>query len=349
MAADRSVKIMLGILTVLAILAIASQASAVLAPLALALLVIAVAWPLQRRLQAFLPKLVALIVVVLATAAVFFVLALAMSWGFTRVARTFIIDQRYQAAYDAFVTWLDGYGLTIGGLWSDYFSASSLIRLLQQAATRINATMSLSVIALAYVILGLLEVDGMRRKLLDLGDRADFVLKACEGTAVKLRRYAIVRTWMSLATGVLFTFAAWVGGLPLPVEWGVIAFALNYIPFIGPFIAIVLPTFWAVTQYETWQAVIVLFVCLNVLQFSIGSYIEPRVAGNALSISPFLVLFSVFFWTFLWGVFGAFIGVPITIAILTFCEQGASTRWVAKLLSGPKTRAAETPTEEAHG
>ncbi|WP_420882151.1 AI-2E family transporter [Rhizobium gallicum] len=64
----------------------------------------------------------------------------------------------------------------------------------------------------------------------------------------------------------------------------------------------------------------------------IGSYIEPRVAGNTLGISPSLVLFSVFLWTFLWGIFGAFIGVPITIAVLAFCTQFASTRWIAELL-----------------
>ena len=53
------------------------------------------------------------------------------------------------------------------------------------------------------------------------------------------------------------------------------------------------------------------------MQGMIGSYLEPRLAGATLSISPFLVLFSVFFWAYLWGLSGAFIGVPIVIAALT--------------------------------
>jgi predicted PurR-regulated permease PerM len=61
---------------------------------------------------------------------------------------------------------------------------------------------------------------------------------------------------------------------------------------------------------------------------------EPRVAGATVSISPFVVLFAIFFWTFLWGLFGTFIGVPITLAILTFCAEHPSTRWVADLLGG---------------
>ena len=124
--------------------------------------------------------------------------------------------------------------------------------------------------------------------------------------------------------------------MQLAAEWGVIAFALNYIPFIGPFIATVLPTLFALAQFVSWQETVLVFACLNLIQFVIGSYIEPRVSGNVLSISPFVVLFSVFLWTFLWGLFGAFIGVPITIALLTFCAQHPSTQWLANLLGGPK-------------
>ena len=129
-------------------------------------------------------------------------------------------------------------------------------------------------------------------------------------------------------------FAALIG-LPLALEWGIIAFALNYIPFIGPFVATMLPTLFAITQFESWYAVVALFTCLNLIQFLVGSYLEPRFAGRALSISPFLVLFAVIFWTFMWGIAGAFIGVPIVIAALTLCEQHPSSRWIADLLGGP--------------
>ena len=145
----------------------------------------------------------------------------------------------------------------------------------------------------------------------------------------------IVRTQMSLVTGLLVWGLAWAVGLAFPFEWGIIAFVLNYIPFIGPFIATIFPTLLAMAQFSSWQAVLGLFVGLNLIQFIVGSYIEPRVSGEVLSISPFVVLFAVVFWTFLWGWFGAFIGVPIVIAILTFCEFNPSSRPIAKLLGGP--------------
>jgi predicted PurR-regulated permease PerM len=55
-----------------------------------------------------------------------------------------------------------------------------------------------------------------------------------------------------------------------------------------------------------------------------------------LSISPSLVLFSTLLWTFLWGLFGTFIGVPIAIAVLSFCSQHPSSRWMAELFDGSK-------------
>ena len=132
---------------------------------------------------------------------------------------------------------------------------------------------------------------------------------------------------------LVWGFASLVG-LELAAEWGVIAFALNYIPFIGPLVATVFPALFGIAQFGSLRMAVIVFACLNLIQFIVGSYLEPRIAGSALSISPFLVLFAVFFWTFTWGIAGAFIGVPIVIAALTLCEQHPSSRWFADLLEG---------------
>ncbi len=191
-----------------------------------------------------------------------------------------------------------------------------------------------------------MEVKDLRRRIEARASKetARIVLAASAATAQKMRKYMAVRTQMSLATGVLVGAFVWIAGLQFAVEWGVIAFALNYIPFIGPFIATLFPTLLAMTQFSTWKAVVELFLALNVIQFVIGSYVEPRVSGSVLAISPSAVLFAVFFWTFLWGLFGAFIGVPIAIAIITFCSYYPSSRWVADLFGGPEEAGqAESP------
>jgi predicted PurR-regulated permease PerM len=211
------------------------------------------------------------------------------------------------------------------------------LRATQQITGRISTTLRFWIIALVYVILGLLEIDDIRRKIEALGNRnaARVLLDGSAATAVKFRKYMLVRTQMSAMTGLLVGAFAWITGLQFAAEWGVIAFVLNYIPFVGPFIATLFPTLLAMTQFGSWQAVLGAFICLNIIQFVVGSYVEPRVSGSVLSISPIVVLFAIFFWTFLWGIFGTFIGVPITLAILTFCGEHPATRWVTDLLGGP--------------
>jgi predicted PurR-regulated permease PerM len=201
----------------------------------------------------------------------------------------------------------------------------------------VNTTLTFWLITLLYVVLGLLEVDDTRLKLEALHNRetARVLLVGSAATAAKFRKYVVVRTQMSAITGLLVGAFAWFAGLQFPIEWGVIAFALNYIPFIGPFIATLFPTLLAMAQFHSWQAVLGVFVCLNVIQFVVGSYVEPRVSGNVLAISPFVVLFATFLWTYLWGLFGTFIGVPMVLAILTFCAQHPASRWLADLLGGP--------------
>ncbi len=347
MAAASGAKIPAVIVAGLAVCFAVYEAASVLAPLALALFIIAIVWPLQRRLQSHLPKLLALALTVIVTVAACVAFASLAVWGFGRVGRAFVADAaRYQALYDNLVNWLDSHAVSVAGLWAQHFNLAWLLRAAQTMTGRISTTMRFWLIALVYVVLGLLEVDDVRKRVEALANRdaARVILDGSAATAVKFRKYMLVRTQMSAMTGLLVGAFAWITGLQFAAEWGVIAFVLNYIPFIGPFIATLFPTLLAMTQFDSWQAVLGAFICLNIIQFVVGSYIEPRVAGSTLSISPFVVLFAIFFWTFLWGLFGTFIGVPITLAILTFCGEHPSTRWVADLFGGSPATAAREAT-----
>ena len=330
-----------GLVVVATIIVVAalSIASSVFAPVAFALFIIALVWPLQKALQGVLPRLLALAVCVVVMVVAFVGFGSLIAWAFGRVGRWIVSDAaRFQTFYDQVTVWLEGHGIAVAGAWSEAFSVSWMLRTAQTVTGRLNSTMSFWLVVLVYVFLGLLEVDEFGRKLRSMRNRAtgDLLLRGSIATAVKIRRYMLVRTAMSVITGVLVWVFAKSVGLQLAEEWGFIAFLLNYIPFLGPLVATVFPTLFAMTQFGSWQAVIAVFACLNLIQFVVGSYVEPRVAGSALSISPATVLFSVFFWSYLWGVFGAFIGVPITIALLTFCALHPSTLWLAEIFGSPQ-------------
>jgi AI-2 transport protein TqsA len=338
MPASIEVKVALAIGAAVAVAFAAYQAASVFAPLVLALFIIAITWPLQRWMQSHIPRLVALAITLIVIVAVGVAFASLIAWGFGRVGRALVSDAaRYQMLYDNLVAWLDSHGISVAGLWAEHFNVRWLLVKAQYVTGRINSTLAFWLITLTYVILGLLEVDDIRRKVDALRNRdaARVMLDGSAATAVKFRKYLWVRTQMSVLTGLFVGLFALVTGLQFAAEWGVIGFALNYIPFIGSFIATLFPTLLAMTQFDTWQGVVATFICLNIIQFVIGSYVEPRLSGSVLAISPFVVLFAIFLWTFLWGLFGTFIGVPIALAILTFCEQHPGSRWLSDLLGGP--------------
>ena len=338
MTPDRSLRAMLGICTAILAAAAMQAGQAIIAPIVFALFVIGLVWPVQKAVQARLSQGLAVVVTVIVTLAVVAVLAMAVVWAFGRVAEWVIANaSRLQSLYALKLQWLESRGIEAGSALAEQFNVRSLVRIAQGVLAQLQGLVSFAIVTAVFVILGLLEVEQAARQLAALKDSkpgAQCVLTGLAASAEKLRRYMVVRSFASVLTGVLvYGFARWMG-LDLAAEWGVIAFVLNYIPFIGPLIATVFPTAVGLLQFGSWQAVVTIFAVLQVIQFLIGSYLEPRLAGKQLAVSPFMVLVAVFLGAFLWGIPGAFIGVPVLIAGLTLCDQFAGTRWIAALFSG---------------
>jgi predicted PurR-regulated permease PerM len=343
MKRDGVVRISLLLSTSVIILAALYFSQAIIAPVTFALFVVAIAWPLQNALQTRIPKLLALVVTIVVTLAIIAVLIFLVVWGFGLVVQWLANNTaRLQTLYTQATEWLDAHGVSITGLLVDSYNPDWIVRVVREIGGRGYGLISFIVIAFAFIVLGLLEVDIARNNIERLNNQKlrQTLLVAAEDIADKFQKYMVVRTTMSLLTGVVVWSFALVAGIELATAWGVIAFVLNYIPFIGPLIATVFPTLFVLVQSGSWQVCFAVFVGLNFIQFFIGSYLEPRIAGAALSMSPFIVLLAVFFWSFLWGIAGAFIGLPIMIAILTICEQHKSTEWIALLLSGHERKSA---------
>ena len=338
---SRGALTMLGLCTAVLVFAGLYFARSILAPVAFSLFVVAIVWPLQRALQIRTPRLLALVAALVVTLLVVTVLGYLIVWAFGTVGR-WLIDNalRFQALYIQSRDWLEEHGILVTSLLVENFNASWLIRAVQEIGLRLHGLVTFVVITFVFTALGLLEVDIAGKNIERLGNEevAKTILQASTQIADKFQKYMLVRSAMSVLIGLVVWVFTLLAGLELATAWGVIAFVLNYIPFIGPLVATVFPTLFALAQFGSWQLAIVVFLGLNLIQFLIGSYLEPRIAGAALSVSPFLVLFAVFFWAFLLGIPGAFIGVPIVIAGLTLCEQRESTRWIATLLSGRERR-----------
>ena len=332
----RLLETLIGLCTAILIFVALYFARSIFVPVTFSLFIIAIVWPLQGSLQAKIPRFFALAITIALTVALMSVLGSLIIWSFGIVGHwLFASAARFQTLYTQTTHWLEGHGIFVTDAIMEYFDVNWLIRAFKTFTGQIHGLLSFAVVTLMFLLLGLLEVDTARRKLEGLGNKelGQGLVQATKTIAAKFRKFIMVRTFMCVMTGIVIWGFASIAGLEFASAWGIIAFTLNYIPFIGPFIATVLLTLFAIAHSESWELALIAFLFLNFIQFMTG-YLEPRIAGATLSVSPFVDLFAVFFWMLLWGIPGAFIGVPIIVAVLTICGQFTSTRWIADLLSG---------------
>lgn len=310
---------------------------AVLEPVVFAVFIIAIASPLQKSIQARVGKAIALTVTVVMTAAVILALFALIAWGAGEMVEWVRQNfDRIQESVTTSASWLEEHDIFVFTLIAEHFNAASVVKLLHIVVVRVNTILAFAVIVLVYVILGLAETDAVRARIASLENQgtSQRLLESGKKIGGKFRTYMFVRTIASIATGLAVWGFSQFMDLELAGAWGVLAFALNYLPYIGSLIVTALLPLFAFMQFGSIETTLFVFWGVLVIQFVIGSYLEPVFSGSALSISPPIVLFSIVLWTFLWGALGAFLGVPLSIATLTILDQFPSTRWVAEILSG---------------
>jgi predicted PurR-regulated permease PerM len=146
-----------------------------------------------------------------------------------------------------------------------------------------------------------------------------------------------VYVWVQTITGLILTTAATAVMLAVHLDnvlfWAVIFFLLTFIPNIGVTVGSIAPSLFALVQFDTvWQA-IVIFAVIQVVATIVGNLIYPRLQAHTQNIDPVATLLSLAFWSWLWGLPGAFLAVPMTLMSMMVFSQFESTRWVAAMLS----------------
>ena len=149
-----------------------------------------------------------------------------------------------------------------------------------------------------------------------------------------MKRYMVIKTAVSLATGILITVWLSILKVDFPILWGFLAFLLNFVPSIGSTIAGIPAVFLALIQFGAWKALLVAvgFVTIN---FILDFGVETRLMGQKLGLSTLVVFLSLIFWGSLLGPIGAVLCIPLSLTLKFAFESRENTRWVATLL-GPE-------------
>jgi AI-2 transport protein TqsA len=150
--------------------------------------------------------------------------------------------------------------------------------------------------------------------------------------AQKMRAYLLIQAGLGLVSAVLY--AVWLGfwGIGLLVVWPLLIFVLNFIPTIGSLIGGTLPVAYALLTRDLQTAIFVgagILVIENVM----GNIVGPRVQGQNVALSPLVVLVALAFWGWAWGIAGALLAVPVTVALVVLGAHVPVLRPWALMLS----------------
>lgn len=212
--------------------------------------------------------------------------------------------------------------------------ATQLAQAFLGSGVNVFRTMLLVVIYMLFIFA---EQAVFRRKILAVaGDRREDAARVLDTMARGIQQFLGIKTLISVATGAISYSMLVALQIPYALLWGILTFALNFIPYFGSLLAGIFATATALAVEPTVDKALIVGIGYFTLNTVLGSIVEPKVMGRELDLSPLVILFSVVVWGSLWGVVGAFLAVPLTAAMQIVLASSDATRPIAVMLSsGP--------------
>ena len=324
--------IMLGMLVI--ILTGIRFAADIIVPFILALFIAVVLSPLvQRMVKLRVPRVLAIsllvIVIVMAT-----VLLLAyLGTSLNELARTL---PQYRSSLviplKSLEPWLVrlGIGVSVDEMVK-YIDPNAAMTLITNLLTQLTNAMSSIFLLLLTVVFMLLEVPQLPTKFQQIMVRPVEGMAAIQRAIDSVSHYLVLKTAISLVTGLVVWGMLTTLDVRFAFIWGLLAFALNYIPNIGSVLAAIPPIIQVLVFGGLYDALVVLAGYL-IINLVFGNILEPRIMGRGLGLSTLVVFLSLIFWGWLLGPVGMLLSVPLTIIVKIALEQSVGGQSIAILL-----------------
>ncbi|WP_440875906.1 AI-2E family transporter [Thalassotalea sp. PLHSN55] len=227
-------------------------------------------------------------------------------------------------------------GLKVDNLLTQLYENLNLTDLLTFIA---DSTQSfLSSIFLVVIYVGFMFVEqsnaSVKVKALEqLSDRFSVIQSVFKNTIAMIKRYIRLKSFVSALTSLLCYFVLILFQVDFAELWAISTFLLNFIPNIGSALAVIFPSIIISLQFDSLPYIMVIIGSLLVIQFIMGNVVEPAVMGKSLNLSAFMILISLSFWGFIWGLIGMFLAIPLMVATAIVFSHIEGTKWVAILMS----------------
>jgi len=191
------------------------------------------------------------------------------------------------------------------------------------------------VIVLVYFLLA--SGDMFLRKLVRLLPRISDKVRAVEISReieTQVSSYLATVTLINVAVGLAVGTGVWLLGMPNPALWGVLACLLTYIPYLGALVGISILALAALLNFDHLGSALAVPAVYVVVSFFEGNFLTPAIVGKRLALNPVAVFIGLIVWSFLWGVPGLLLAVPILATVRIVCDHIPSLTFIAEFL-GP--------------
>lgn len=321
--------IMLGMLVI--ILTGIRFAADIIVPFILALFLAVIINPLvQLLVRCRVPRVLAISMLIGLIVMLAIVLLASLGTSLNELART--LPQYRNYLYEPMQTiapWLQRMGFTVSVVeLNKYIDPNAVMTLVTSLLTQLSNAMSSIFLLLLTVVFMLLEVPQLPAKLQQLMSRMGAIQRAIDSVS----HYLVLKTAISLVTGLVVWGMLVLLDVRFAFMWGLLAFALNYIPNIGSVLAAIPPILQVLVFGGLYEALVVLAGYL-IVNLVFGNILEPRVMGRGLGLSTLVVFLSLIFWGWLLGPVGMLLSVPLTIIAKIALEQTSGGQSIAFLLS----------------
>lgn len=192
------------------------------------------------------------------------------------------------------------------------------------------------VLVLIYTIFLLSEFGSIRKRVLKAfsAERSRTIANILTDIFTDVKKYVVGKTLINVAYGTIVTVILWSFGVDFFIVWGFLAFMMAFIPNIGSLVSTFFPFLTALIQFEgDFTRPIIILVLMIVAANLIGNIVEPKVLGDRLNLSPILLLLSLIFWGYMWGLVGMILSVPIMSMIKIILGKFEQTRPISILMS----------------
>jgi len=216
--------------------------------------------------------------------------------------------------------------------------SSGIISIPQFLSNTVNTLVSIIqniFLIIFFLIFLLLEIDKLPLRLRKATSKLskEQTLDILQNIEKQIQNYLTIRTLVNLSAALLCMLWMLIFGVDFILVCGILLFVLDFIPDVGSVISSAIPILIYLLQSGFSFLWLIFALLIVATQMLIGNIIEPKLQGVQLNLTPIMVLVSLIFWGWLWGIVGMLICVPLTSAINIILKQVAPNNFISTLIS----------------